>query len=65
MSAQIIQLPRANTSRAAPVEPDELIDSLCADLMPRLHSLNEARHDLDERFHRFLLQSGIIKETGH
>ena len=63
MNAQIIPFPRAKTPRAAPVEQGELIDGLCVDLMPRLHSLNEARQDLEERLHRFLLKRGIIKQA--
>lgn len=63
MNAQIIPFPRAKTPRAASVQHDELIDGLCVDLMPRLQSLNEARHHLDERLHRFWLEVGIIKQA--
>lgn len=59
MSATIIQFPRAKKPGIASVERHNVIN----DLMPRLDPVKQARDDLDERLHRFLVKAGIIKET--
>lgn len=63
MSAQIIHFPRAKKPGVVPDERSKLFDELMDDLMSRLQLANSAHDDLDERFNRFLLKTGIIKET--